>query len=206
MIHLDSNPVSLQHLPDLAGFARGAVLPENDDADAVAKLPAGWSTAMAVSLHDPAMRVVTDFQLEKPITVSGDRFIDDAQLDMIAAGVGSLLVVKDEAVLGLITGQDIQGERPTQFLQDAGYLRHPGIKVRHIMTAWEDVQTLDLKLVRNAQVQSVVSFFSSTRATHVLVVEYPEHGNVVIRGILSRSRVERLLKRPIPVPGRRFPV
>ncbi len=202
MIRLNSHPASLQHLPDLAGFARGAVLPENDN-DTVAELPAGWSTAMAVSLHDPAMHVVTDFQLEQPVTVAAERFIDEAELDMIAAGVGSLLVVKDDAVVGLITAQDIQGERPTQFLQDAGYLRHPGVRVRHVMTPWEDAQTLDVRRVREAQVGAVVDFFSTTRATHALVVEYPEHGDVIVRGLLSRSRVQRLLGRPIPVPGRR---
>ncbi len=200
MFQLDPQPVPLQQLPDLSGFARGAVLPANDY-DTVARLPAGWSTAMAVGLHDPAMRVVTDFQREQPVTVSGEQPIDAALLDMTAAGVRSLLVVEDTAVTGLVTAQDIQGERPAQFLHAAGYRRHASIRVRHVMTPWEDVQTLALQLLREARVASVVAFFAGTRATHVLVVEYPQHGDVVVRGLLSRSRVERLLGQPIPVPG-----
>ena len=202
MMQLDPPPVSLQHLPDLSGLARSAVLPANEY-DAVARLPAGWSTAMAAQLHDPAMRVVTDFRLEQPVTTSGNQFIDDALLGMQAAGVQSLLVVEDETVTGLITVQDIQGGRPAQLARDIGHLRHAGTRVRHIMTAWEDVQTLDLKRLRAARVTDVVTFFAATRATHVLVVEYPEHGDVIVRGLLSRPRVERLLGRPIPVPGQR---
>jgi len=202
MMQLNPAVVSLQHLPDLSGFTRGAVLPANEY-DAVARLPAGWSTAMAVSQHDPAMRVVTDFQLEQPATVSGNQLIDDALSGMQAAGVQSLLVVEDEAVIGLITAQDIRGERPTLFLHETGQLQSRGIRVRDIMTAWEDAQTLDLKRLRAARVADVVRFFAATRATHVLVVEYPEHGDVIVRGLLSRSRVERLVGQPIPAPGRR---
>jgi CBS-domain-containing membrane protein len=50
-------------------------------------------------------------------TVTEDRSIDDALRDMMLAGVRALLVVREDAVTGLVTSYDIQGERPLQFLR-----------------------------------------------------------------------------------------
>jgi CBS domain len=70
------------------------------------------ATKGRLTLADPAGHVVTDFLWEQPITVPEELSIDDALRKMIRAGVRALLVVHDEAVTGLITSYDIQGERP----------------------------------------------------------------------------------------------
>jgi len=77
------------------------------------------------------------------VTVTEDRSIDDALRDMMLAGVRALLVVSEDAVTGLITSYDIQGERPLQFLLTSNYTRHDEIEVGHIMTPWERVPRLD---------------------------------------------------------------
>jgi CBS domain-containing protein len=65
-----------------------------------------------IALSDPAVRVVTDFMLEQPLTVAEDRPIDEALREMIVAGVRALVVVHGNVVTGLVTSYDIQGERP----------------------------------------------------------------------------------------------
>jgi hypothetical protein len=149
-----------------------------------------------LSLADPAVCVVTDFALEKPTTTTGDLPIGVALRDMMTAGVRALLVVRNDAVIGLITAYDIQGERPLQFLLASNYYHHEEIEVQHIMTRWERVPTLYWPLIDRAQVLDLVSFFRATLATHAVIVEHGEHDErdeLFVRGLVSGARLERQL-------------
>jgi CBS domain containing-hemolysin-like protein len=137
---------------------------------------------------------VTDFTWEQPVTVTEDRSIDDALRDMMLAGVRALLVVHEDAVTGLITSYDIQGERPLQFLFTSNYTRHDEIEVGHIMTPWERVPRLDWRDVCAAHVNDIVEFFSRTRTTHVVLVQQAEHEGAFVRGVISRTQLERQLR------------
>jgi CBS domain-containing protein len=146
-----------------------------------------------LELTDPAMRVVTDFVWEPPATVREESIIDDALRQMIRAGVRALLTVHDDTVTGLITSYDIQGERPLQFLAVSGYDRHDEIEVRHIMTPWKRVPTLDWQTLGRARLSDLAAFFRSTHVTHVVVVEYADGGETFVRGLVSRARLARQL-------------
>lgn len=167
--------------------------------DTVAVLPAsaaavGTRPARALSTQ-PASQVMTDFMRDLPVTVAADRFIDDALRDMIVAGVRALLVVRADRVVGLITSYDIQGERPLQFLASAGFSRHDEIAVSHIMTPWAEVPKLDLAWVADARVADVDGYFQGTFASHVAVVERGHDGKETVRGLFSRTHIERQLVR-----------
>lgn len=151
----------------------------------------------SVAPVDPAAKVMTDFTWDTPVTVPVDRSIDDALRDMIVAGVRALLVTRGDAVVGLITSYDIQGERPLQFLNAAGFSRHSDIEVGHIMTAWEQVSTVDLPWVSSVTVAEVVERFRRKRDSHFVVVEYADQGSVFVRGMFSRAELERRLKQRI---------
>jgi CBS domain-containing protein len=146
-----------------------------------------------LELTDPAIRVVTDFVWEPPATVREESSIDDALREMIRAGVRALLTVHDDMVTGLIASYDIQGERPLQFLAVSGYHRHDEIEVRHIMTPWERVPTLDWQALGRARLSDLAAFFRSTQVTHVVVVEFAGAGETFVRGLVSRARLARHL-------------
>jgi CBS domain-containing protein len=146
-----------------------------------------------LTLADPACHVVTDFLWEQPITVPQEFSIDDALREMIQAGVRALLVVHDEVVTGLITSYDIQGERPLQFLAESGYRRHDEIEVGHIMTPWERAPTLDWRALGRTRVADLAALFRCTAATHVIMVERTDEGTSAVRGLISRTRLERQL-------------
>ncbi len=147
-----------------------------------------------VAPHDPAIRVMTDFSMQNPVLVSAERLIDEALRDMMVAGVRALLVIRADRVIGLITSYDIQGERPLQFLNNAGFTRHDEIQVGHIMTPWERMPTLDWEAVRTACVQDIAEHFGAQRApTHIVVLERAEHGGTIVRGLFSRTQLERQL-------------
>jgi len=144
-----------------------------------------------VELTDAAMKVVTDFHSEHPVTVAEDCLIDHALAEMKRANVRSMLVMRGEQISGLVTSYDIQGERPMRALQDLGFNSHADIEVRHIMSPWDSVPTLELRTVLDAQVHQVVEFFRNTPgATHLLLVEHGGSG-AIVRGLISRARVER---------------
>ena len=146
-----------------------------------------------VKPSDPATRVMIDFQHTHPITVPEERRIDDALEDMISFGVRALLVVRNGRVTGLITSYDIQGERPLQFLQSSTYTRHDEIQVGHIMTPWERMSVVGWEGVREARVADVRDVFRATSTSHLVVLQTAADDSPVIRGLISRTQLERRL-------------
>lgn len=155
------------------------------------------ATAPALPPTAPALEAMTDLATEAAHVVAPDRRIDDALHDMIAFGVRLLLVVQERAVLGVVTSYDITGERPIQFLQDpflgAKPHRHSDVTVADVMTPVGEIRPLRLGWVRSATVAGVAALFGSRADTHLLVADDERDGAVVIRGIFSRTRLERQL-------------
>lgn len=155
------------------------------------------STAPALRPTAPALEAMTDLATEAAHVVAPDRPIDAALRDMIAFGVRLLLVARDRAVVGAITSYDIVGERPIQFLQDPFHpgtqRHHADITVADIMTPVEQIRPLRLHWVAGATVADVAALFRTRPDTHLLVAEDEPGGGVIIRGIFSRSRLERQL-------------
>lgn len=167
-------------------------------------LPMRRSTAQPdLKSNDPALRAMTDFKHKCPISVSPDRRIDDALTDMIRFGVRALLVVSGEHVVGLITSYDIEGPRPLKFLQRSKLERRDGIRVADIMTGWEDLPTMEWSTMQSARIFDLLEIFQGVGVMHLLVVE-GEHasGSPVVRGLISRSQIERRLNLPDDLPQR----
>jgi CBS-domain-containing membrane protein len=143
---------------------------------------------------DPAYQVMTDFAHERPITTPEDRSIEDALDDMFRFGIRALLVMRDDKVTGLITSYDIQGERALQFMQNSSFTRHDEIQVGYIMTCWRDLPVIDWHAVCDAQVGEILAIFKEVRTTHIVVVEANGLGPMVVRGLISRTRLDRQLR------------
>ncbi|HME40189.1 MAG TPA: CBS domain-containing protein [Steroidobacteraceae bacterium] len=143
---------------------------------------------------DPALHVMTDFTSKFAITVAADRKIDAALTDMVRLGVRALLVVQADGVVGLITSYDIEGPRTLQFAQRPEVTRRADISVADIMTAWEDLPTLDLSTVQTARIADLLEIFDGIGVMHLLVVESDAGGAEVVRGLISRTRIERQLR------------
>ncbi len=141
--------------------------------------------------YDPAMHGMTDFTSKFAITVAPDRQIDAALADMVRLSVRAMLVVRAESVIGLITSYDIEGPRAARFAERPQATRREDITVGDIMTEWEDLPTLDWR----------IEIFAGVGVMHLLVVESDERGAEVVRGLISRSRIERQLHDAEFLPG-----
>jgi len=142
---------------------------------------------------DSALHAMTDFTSQIAITVAPDRQIDAALADMVRMGVRALLVVRADDVTGLITSYDIEGPRVTRFAQRPGVTRREDITVADIMTEWNDLPTLDWSTVQTARVADLLEIFEGVGVMHLLVVENDGRGAEVVRGLISRSRIQRQL-------------
>jgi CBS domain-containing protein len=143
---------------------------------------------------DPALHALTDFTRKIAVTVAPEISIDAALNDMVRLSVRSLLVVRADSVIGLITSYDIEGPRTAQFEQQAGAIRREDIRVSDIMTEWEDLPTLDWHTVQTATIADLLEIFEGIGVMHLLVVEGDENGADVVRGLISRTRIERQLR------------
>lgn len=154
-----------------------------------------------VTLTEPATLVMNDFAREFPVTVDEDQQIDAALNDMIRLGVRALVVMRERQVVGLITSYDIKGERPSQSMQRLGYSRHDDILVRHVMTPWAELQTLNWRAVNDASVGDVLESFHQTGVMHLLVVDTSAGKGSYVKGLFSRSRLARQLGQQPAVPA-----
>jgi CBS domain-containing protein len=143
---------------------------------------------------DSALHAMTDFTSKFAITVAPDRQIDAALGDMVRLGVRALLVVRADNVIGLITSYDIEGPRAARFAERPDVTRREDILVSDIMTEWDDLPTLDWRTVQTARIADLLEIFEGIGVMHLLVVESDERGADVVRGLISRTRIERHLR------------
>jgi len=147
--------------------------------------------------HSPALGAMTDFSVESPVCVTPRRHIDDALQDMIHAGIRSLLIVDASAVLGLITAADILGTRPIQFLQsplcEGQPCRHQDVHVADIMTPWDELRLVDIRLIAAITAGDLADQFRSLDTTHILAIERAADGSSSVRGLFSKTRLLRQL-------------
>src|SRR5512140_1759045 len=110
-----------------------------------------------VKLGDPAADVMTDLSKVSVVNVRAKTSMDKANAKMIRYGVRMLLVLDDnDQVAGLLTANDVLGEKPMHFLQNMGGT-HADIMVRDIMTTQRELEVLKVEDVRQAKVGQIVA-------------------------------------------------
>ena len=76
-------------------------------------------------------------------------------------------------------------------------VRREYIRVVDIMTEWDDVPTVDWTTMQSARITDLLEIFYGIGVMHLLVVEGEQgSGAATVRGLVSRTRIERRLNRP----------
>lgn len=154
----------------------------------------GKKELLPVTLKDPAIDVMTDFQKVAAITIAPEESIDTANSKMIRESIRLLFVVnRNQNILGLLTATDILGEKPIQFLQITRG-RRKDITVADIMVPQGKIDVLDFSAVGRAKVGDIVETLKKAGRQHALVSDRPEPSqNKTIRGIFSLNQIARQL-------------
>jgi CBS-domain-containing membrane protein len=142
-----------------------------------------------VTLESPALQVMTDFTRVTPATIRPQAPLDGANQFMITRGVRLLLVVDErESVLGVLTANDLLGERPMLAATGRGR-RRDELAVSDVMTPAERVEVIELAEVERARVGHVLETLRGAGRQHALVVD----AESMVRGIFSISQIARQL-------------
>ncbi len=145
-------------------------------------------------LDSPAIDAMTDLKRVSASTVRPDESIDEALDIMKQRGVRLLLVTdRMDRVEGVISAQDINGEKPLKFIQTNGVSRKE-VTVRDIMTPHEQEEVLMIQDVSRARIGDVVETLKKTGRQHALVCDNQGPGNAkTVRGIFSLNQIARQL-------------
>jgi CBS domain containing-hemolysin-like protein len=147
-----------------------------------------------VHLDDPAVSVMTDFREVTVLSIGPSETIHFALEKMRYVGVRLLLVVNEECdVIGLITTNDIQTEKPVRVAEDRG-ISHSEITVEMVMTPQERITVLDMLTVEKAEVGHIIATLRKLERQHGLVVDVDEMtGEQEIRGMFSATQIAKQL-------------
>ncbi len=148
------------------------------------------------TLDSPALRVMTDLTQIDPVVIEPQASMEAAHDMMLQRGVRLLLALDADGTLaGLITANDILGEKPLHLVHDRR-IRHSDILVTDVMTPAARLDAFDWKAVQAAQVGNVVARLQQARRQHALVTQHVD-GQTLVRGIFSLSQIARQLGMPL---------
>ncbi|EGJ11770.1 MULTISPECIES: CBS domain-containing protein [Rubrivivax] len=169
------------------------------EAGAVLAQAQPWQS-FPVTLDSAAVSVMTDLTQVKAATVAPGATLRQAEQTMIYQGVRLLFVVAEwPAIEGLITSTDLRGERALRLVQERG-LRWAEITVGDAMTPRSRLDAIEHSRLQGARVGHLVATLKRLGRNHLLVVDGGGPGVPPrLRGIVSRSQIERQLGRPVDV-------
>ena len=156
-----------------------------------------WQTA-PVTMDSPALAVMTDLRLVKAATTSASISLRQAEQLMIYLGVRMLFVTSEmPAIEGLVTSTDLRGDKQLRAAHDRK-LHFDDLSVADVMTPLPMLEAVDYDSLRTASVSNLVATLKQHGRNHLLVVEVGAGGALQrVRGIVSRSQIERQLGQPI---------
>jgi len=150
-----------------------------------------------ITLDDPALAVMTDFKKVTAFTIDPDVSVDTAARVMRRRKVHLLLVVDVEnMVVGIITSNDLIGEKTLQCISARGIAREDAL-VRDIMTPADRLEVISMDDVLHAHVGHVVATLKATGRRHAAVVDENDAGHQILRGLLSCSQIALQLGEPV---------
>jgi len=152
---------------------------------------------LRVHASSPATDVMTDLSRVLAVTTTAGATVDEAHQAMINRGVRALFVVDEGRVVrGIVTANDILGERPLQIAQDRG-VRHAEILVSEVMTPADFLEVMELQDVLKVRVGDVVETLKRSGRQHAVVIESGSADSTsatwTVRGIFSLTQIARQL-------------
>lgn len=146
-----------------------------------------------VTLDSPALEVMTDLTRFRAATTHPETSLREAEQTMIYQGVRMLFVVTDMPSLeGLITSTDLHGEKQMRLVHERKVV-YDELCVADVMTGLANLDAVDLTAMSNARVGDVVTTLQRFGRNHLLVVDAAAGGTRRVRGVISRSQIERQL-------------
>jgi len=154
-----------------------------------------------VSLNSPAVEVMTDLKKVTAMGISPFATLDEASQRMKSSNVHLLFVVNQfNHVLGIITSNDLTGNKMVKYLSEVGGKREE-VMVRDLMTPQSSIDVLDMEEIKRSRVSDLVEVMKHMGRRHALVADRDFSGSQVICGVLSSVQISTQLGEQIVSSG-----
>ena len=146
--------------------------------------------------HDPALSLLTDLHHSACVVASHRDGLDQTLHLMLRAGVRMVFVAgADGELVGMVTAEDIQGERPVQ-RASAQLIPHHELTVFDVMIPVGHWDTVELSQVRTARLGDIAETMHEHGLRYLLVTQNKE-GRTTLRGLFSARRLEMAMNTTI---------
>lgn len=154
-----------------------------------------------VTLNSPGVDVMTDLKKVTAMSINPCATLDQASQRMTSSNVHLLFVTNQfHHVLGIITSNDLAGEKMVKYLKEVGGKRDE-VMVRDLMTPQSKIEVLDMSEIKRARVSDVVEIMKHAGRRHALVADRDFSGSQVICGVLSTVQISAQLGEEIVDSG-----
>jgi CBS domain-containing protein len=138
-----------------------------------------------LNLHDSAVRAMTDYRRDPPLTITTEGSVEQALDAMFRAGARTCLVVRDRAVIGVLSAE-------AAHRACALPLRTP--RAADVMTSTAEVPAMDWQTLQECRVRDLLEIFDGAGVDHLVVLETEAVNVSSVRGMIHRARLERQLR------------
>jgi CBS domain containing-hemolysin-like protein len=155
-----------------------------------------------VTMNSPAIDVMTDLKKVTAMSINPCATLDQANQRMTSSNVHLLFVTNQfHHVLGIITSNDLVGEKMVKYLSEVGGKREE-VMVRDLMTPQSKIEVLEMSEIKACRVSDVVEVMKHAGRRHALVVDSDFSGAQVICGVLSTMQISKQLGEEIVGSGK----
>jgi hypothetical protein len=138
---------------------------------------------------DPALSLLTDLHHSACVVASHRDGLDQTMHLMMRAGVRMVFVSGvDGTLVGMVSADDIQGERPVQ-RASSHQVPHKELTVADVMVPVTQWDTIELSQVRTAHLGDIVQTMHEHGLRYLLVTQR-KGGHTMMRGLFSARRLE----------------
>lgn len=150
-----------------------------------------------VHLDDPAYSVMIDFTQTAAQSIKATEDMEEAMHEMKYHGTHLLIVTDaEERIIGIITSEDLLGERPITIIQERRIDRTQ-VRVDMLMTPINDIMAFDIDHIERARVGNVVATLQEHHQHYALVVKHGDAETQIVRGYFSTSQISKQLHRNV---------
>lgn len=146
--------------------------------------------------HHPALSLLTDLQQSPCVVARSSDGVEQTLHLMMRAGVRMVFVAGvDGALVGMVSAEDIQGERPVVRASSQQVLMRE-LTLADVMVpvgAWD---VIDLGQVRTARLGDIAATLHEHNLRYLLVTQ-TKSGETFLRGLFSARRLEMAMRQPI---------
>jgi CBS domain containing-hemolysin-like protein len=147
-------------------------------------------------LDDPATDAIIDFQKSCPHVCQPSDHIEDVFARMKSLGLHIMLVVEDKTVAGVISSEDILGEKPMQIIQERR-VKHSDILVKAVMTKCKQVWSIDAEEIKFAKVGHLLTTLNNQKHHYALIVHSDAEDNLIVSGMVYYYNILKNMDRSL---------